>query len=70
MITKVIARHITNSGRYLSVCWFAKEAPKKDGKKEEALPVVPQEEAVESIVKRWLEPNHPPLSPSEHKYLS
>ena len=40
MITKSIARNINLSRRHLSVCWFAKEAPKKDGKKEEAAPVV------------------------------
>ena len=64
MITKSIARNINLSRRHLSVCWFAKEAPKKNGKKEEAAPVVQEEESVDSIVKRWLEPNHPSLSPS------
>jgi len=41
MITKTITKQLNLSRRYLGACWFAKEAPKKDGKKEEAVaPVV------------------------------
>lgn len=42
MITKAITKQISLTRRYLNVCWFAKEAPKKDGKKEEtpAAPVI------------------------------
>jgi hypothetical protein len=51
--------------------FFSKEAPKKDGKKDDkAAPVaVIEETPIEELALRWINPNHNALSPSELKYL-
>jgi hypothetical protein len=53
-----------------NVAFFAKEAPKKDGKKDDkAAPVAVIEEVpLSTLATQLIAPNHPSLSPSELKY--